>query len=694
MSTERRPVAFGKFGGLRLDLPLDEIGGEQAQYLRDVDWDGNTGRVRPRDGFQKLKAAEATGPYKGLFAHSNLRLLATKRIKSTEVKIVAIDKDGVEQKEAAWPAGEATSCFTRFGTPSASYTYCRANISSAKVVRFDGANFTEPTCSVDGVTGKEMPKGKFMAAWPDGGDRLVVANTGATGGPGGAASSNSHVWISEAEGKAEAYESTAYLQINPGDGEEITGLAVFGGQVFVFKETRFFVVYGIRESEEGRPIFDYREVSLGEGSRMKRPVVEALKESSDQMVCTGAGGVYFCTSDGIWVTTGSTPQKISQALRPLEEVSPFDGPMAEFLNGSTESFRWPATGIVCLGSRLIVRRYEFMFILDLPTGEWTCWKMTAVSIAIWTGLTGGGLEVQPSRLPATAEVKEGTGGITWTNIVNIKALDGQFAFASLGVGEHSRYAQATKFGFSVPAGSTIVGVQAAVYRQYSGAASAGALKDLEVRLVRGGVVEGSNLAVEDAWPTGGFAVKEYGGPESLWGLPLSVADVNSESFGFVVAAVNASATVRSALIDAVYMAVYYLTAEAASGVRPRLYCTLGKSVFVTKPEAVDDAGSRDAQWQSGYYDLGTQDEKELVGVRALGTGVVDIAGFTDFDTSPDVSGAHLEFPTFGRPTVLDDNALTTSGVMFSHRVSLEPGSRLQRVVRYVREGRTPITKTD
>jgi hypothetical protein len=697
MSTERKPVEFPAFGGLRLDVPIDEVSETQAIYLRDVDWDGPSGRIRPRDGFAKLKAADASGPYKGLFAHSNLRLLATKRISGTEVKIVAIDKDGEEQDEGAWPSGEATSCFTRFGTPSDSYTYCRANITTAKVVRFDGTAFTEPTATVDGVAEKEMPRGKIMLAWPDGGDRLIVLNTAATGGPGGAASSNSHGWFSEAEGKAEDFESTAYIQFSPGDGEEITDGQVFGGMVFVFKETKFFVVYGIRIDEEGRPIFDYREVSLGEGSRMKRPVIAAQAESSDRLSCVGSDGVYFCTSDGVYLTTGGQPSKISQALRPLEEVSPFDGPMAEFLNGDTEVFRWPATGIACLGSRLIVRRFEFMFVLDLPTGEWTCWKMPAVSMAIWTGLTGGGSEVR-EKLPGkvVSEGGEGGGTLAWSNPENAKVSDEAFATVERATTTgFTQWLKATQFGFAVPSAATIIGIQLAIQRKQARAGEGNAV-DRGVRLVKAGtVMSTADKSSAAPWPLGDlFAF--YGGPEDLWGTTWTPEDVNAVGFGAaLVVALNPKPVSFNvtAYVDCFQITVYYLTAEAASGVRPRLYCTQSKSVFVTNPGAPEEGGGDGTgEWQSGFYDLGLQDEKALVGVRAFGAGTIDAQSFTDLDPAPDISGAHLEFPASGRPTVLDTNALTTVGVMFSHRVTLQPGSRLQRLVRYLDVTLTPLTK--
>lgn len=692
------PQRFQRFGGLRLDLPVDEVGPEDAIYLRDVDWDGSLGKVRCRDGFQKLKAAEATGPYKGLFPHSATRLLAVKRVSAGEVKIVALDKEGTEKVTATWPETEAKSSFAHFGTPSASYTYGRANVSTAKVVRFDGAAFTEPLAKVgvaegehvSGEKNKAMPKAALYASWPAGGNRLVAANTAATGGPGGLASSNSHVWFSIA-GEGEEWEETAFVFLSPGDGEEITALCTWNGQVFVFKETKFFVFYSVTLDEENKPEFNFKEVSLGEGSRMKRASSLLQAETSDSIATGSPTGVYFCTTDGIYVTSGGPASKISQALKPLEETVPFDGPMAEFLNGSSESFRWPATGIASLGQRLIVRRYEFMFIYDIPTQAWTCWKMPAVSMAVWIGLTGGGSESSGAKNPGKAEDATGTGTIAWLNPENARLSDGSYATAELvGAGE-SHYLKATNFGFALPTGSTVVGIIATVKRSSAPQETTPIIRDTKVELVKGGVIGGSNKASAEVWPMGTDGIAEYGNATDLWGREWLYSDINASTFGIALAA-NSVAIVGpdgTARVDAITLSIFYLTTGAESGVRPRLFCSQSKSVFYTTPTAEEQATTRQAEWQPGWFDLGSDDEKTLSTTKVWGKGEVTFSVGTDY-------GA-LE-----RPEVLSLGATTTkqefdkgqAGTLFTHRLKLGSGAVVQRITRYLQSTRTPTTDAD
>jgi hypothetical protein len=685
----QQPVSFQRFGGLRLDLPLDEAGPENAIYLRDVDWDGSLGKIRSRDGFQKLKAAEATGPYKGLFPHSAARLLATKRVSAGEVKICAIDREGVEKVTASWPSTAAKSSFTRFGTPSASYTYGRAALTSAKPVRFDGAAFTEPTATVDGAAGKEMPRGNLLATWPAGGNRLVVANTGATGGPNGATSSASHVWFSE-PGNAEGYESTAFVQLSPGDGEEITAVCVWGGRVFVFKETKYFIFYGVSVDGEGEPIFNFTEVSMGDGSRMKRAAASALEETSDQIATAAPTGVYFCTTDGIYVTTGGEPTKISQALKPLEETTPFDGPMAEFLNGSTETCRWPAAGIVSLGQRLIVKRYEYLFVYDIPTDAWTCWKQTTVSLAVWTGLTGAGGVEGSEKLPGTAEDAAGVGSIAWTNPNNAKLEDNIRATASLKVGEISHYLKVTNFGFEIPESATVTGIKVTSLRKGGSGSSEGLVVDNQARLVKAGVVQASDKSLATGYPLEVAKFVTYGGPEDLWGGTWAASDINGTGFGFATSAKNADTEeAGSAQIDVIKVTVYF-TISGSGGFRPRLFVTSSKFIYWTGPTAEEQGTSRQPEYQPGFYDAANDDEKEFVTAKLWGTGTVGVAVARDF--GPVGPSTEAVLGTSPEIAVREFNK-TAVGTVHSHRISGVAPWSVQRLARYVREDRDPTTKT-
>lgn len=679
------PQTFRAFGGLRLDVPVDEVGANEATYLRDVDWDGSIGRLRSRYGFQKLKSSEATGEYKALFPHSSLRLLATKRISSESLKLVAIDKTGTEQAEKTLTATAAKATFAHLGTPSASYTYMRTNTSSQKVVRFDGSAFTEPTATVNGEVLKEMPKAALMVAWPAGGNRLVVANTGSEGGPNKAASSNSHVWFSDA-GDAESWHTVApeanYVQLSPGDGEEITALCVYGGQLFAFKETKFFVFYGVGSDEEGAPEFAFREVSLGEGTRLSRTSAELLDETSDQIACSTPNGVYFAASDGIWVTTGGAPVKVSGPLYPLEETVSFEGPMAEFLDGPNESFRWPASGIAAVGKRIFVKRYEYTFVYDILLNAWSCWRVPNVSLAIWTGLTGGGSEAS-AKTPGTVNQStwsEAT--IIWTNTTNAKVVDTAYAEADITPpGSRTNYLNATSFGLSVPTEATITGISvqmACVKRDNT------TISDYRVELIKEGVVGGTNEARFKDLPYPNEETRTWGNSTNLWGRTWTPAQVNSSTFGVAFAAQGYGLL----KVNGFTLTVYYTLPAAASGTRPRLFATSGKFIYWNGPGNAEDLGTRSPEWQSGFYDLGTDDKKTLTLAKLTGEGTVNVAVAKDCGTV----GATHSFALGSSGSTTVQKNVDQTGTMFAHRFSGTAPWSLQRFTRYLRETEVPAKK--
>jgi hypothetical protein len=77
--------------------------------------------------------------------------------------------------------------------------------------------------------------------------------------------------------------------------------------------------------------------------------------------------------------------------------------------------------------------------------------------------------------------------------------------------------------------------------------------DHAVRLMKGGVIGGSNLAAAGAWPTSdGYAT--YGGATQLWGLSWLPSDITASNFGAAIAARVQNGTAR---VDHMRITVYY-----------------------------------------------------------------------------------------------------------------------------------------
>lgn len=222
-----------------------------------------------------------------------------------------------------------------------------------------------------------MPKGKFLATWTDGGNRLVIAGTAANGGPNGAISGGSHVWFAN-PGDPEGYESTAFVQLDPGDGENIVGCCVWSGMVFVFKETRLFVFYGVSADDEGKPVFNFRSVDLG--TRILPPAVNC-----GEQIVAGTDSVYFVSNDGVWATTGQEPSLLSEDLDPLARSQALIGPAVTTLGER----RWiHAKGIASVGEVIYVglgtgTEVDRLLKFDLREQRWTVWTASLFSMAAW-----------------------------------------------------------------------------------------------------------------------------------------------------------------------------------------------------------------------------------------------------------------------------------------------------------------------
>lgn len=366
-----KPIPFTRYGGLILNRPLDEVGSDNAIDILDVDWGASMGTVQTREGAEAFSPEDAEDNYNALFPHSPSRLLARRG----ETSLRVLNGEGKEIESKLHGTSAKHLSFARMGTPSASYTYIADG--EKTVARYDGTDFANPTATVDGATGLAMPKARFLTVWPDGGNRLVVMGTPANGGPNGAISSGSHVWFAK-PGEAEGYESTAFVQLSPGDGEEFTGGCVWGGMVFVFKQTKLFVFYGVSADNDGKPVFNFREVALG--TRIRQPHAEA-----GPSIVAGHDSVYFVSEDGVWVTTGAEPALLSDELEPLSRSDALPGPIAATL----ESLRWiSARGIAYMNEAVYVGLGSSRLLkYDLRKQGWTIWSANLNCFVPWVEQT-------------------------------------------------------------------------------------------------------------------------------------------------------------------------------------------------------------------------------------------------------------------------------------------------------------------
>lgn len=95
--------------------------------------------------------------------------------------------------------------------------------------------------------------------------------------------------------------------------------------------------------------------------------------------------------------------------------------------------------------------------------------------------------------------------------------------------------------------------------------------DNQVRLVKAGVISGTDQATATQWPTEAQAVS-YGSPTSLWGTTITPTDLASSTFGIAISADVASGSAR---IDQVQCVVYYTLTDSEDA--PERLAVLGSS---------------------------------------------------------------------------------------------------------------------
>jgi hypothetical protein len=301
-------------GGLNLRDKADVVSDSEAIDLLNVTFT-ERGAVKQRDGYSDLTGSSLTNRVDslGLFSTtSGTRHL----IAGCGSRLEAINTSGaVVASQTGLVGGPYT--FARFAAPGSEYVYC-ANGSNV-TLRWDGATWTTGAASatVNGVAAQNMPKPGAVCITSNT-NRLVSTayGTGTTSGPGALASNPSRVHFSNV-GTPETWETDGtagrganFIDLTPGDGEEVMAAVTWRELTFVFKQSKFFVFYGESIQSNGTPIFNYRAVTTGIGLAAK------------QAVCVAREGVYFMSRQGVYLTNGGEAKLVSDKVKPIWDQNP------------------------------------------------------------------------------------------------------------------------------------------------------------------------------------------------------------------------------------------------------------------------------------------------------------------------------------------------------------------------------------
>ena len=162
-----------------------------------------------------------------------------------------------------------------------------------------------------------------------------------------------------------------------------------------------------------------------------------------------------------------------------------------------------------------------------------------------------------TRSAGTGANGSGGGSTNWTNPGNVTASDNSYAtFFAQFDGDISKDLDCTNFGFSIPAGSTINGIEVHIERYGTD------ITDISINLLNGDGAggESQDRSTGASWSSTD-TVDSFGGSTDTWGETWSVSDVNSSNFGVRIQCQDNSGgfppTVGSAQIDHVEITVHY-----------------------------------------------------------------------------------------------------------------------------------------
>ena len=419
-----RPYTFKDFsGGLNLRDKGDAVGDKEAIDVLNVTFT-ERGAVRQRHGVTDFTPADMANRVDSLSPY--YRADGTRQlVAGCGTRLEAFNNAGVSVAAAVGLLGGPWT-FARFGDPLNEYLYAANGRDT--VQRWNGASWASGTvlATVDGVANVAMPRCGAVcvtASTPgstsgsNASNRMIATayGTQVNAGPGGTVSTPSRVHFSNA-GQPQVWETDGFagtpappvatrgrnfIDLTPGDGERIMAAVTWRELVFIFKESKFFVMWGEGAGADGTPTFQVREV------------VNNIGLASAQAVAVGRDGVYFMNRRGVYRTNGGDPVLLSDLVSPLWTQDPdvyFQGSPINLSRLDLPRMLWHMerlylavpTGAADANDRVLVydTQHEWWSLYDWPASALASFRPD-VRPAVHFGYSSGPPRVGQSTLGAT-----------------------------------------------------------------------------------------------------------------------------------------------------------------------------------------------------------------------------------------------------------------------------------------------------
>lgn len=342
------PYTIDRFDGLRLLADPTEVGPNAAVDMLNVDLDRD-GRVRCRDGYAKftssalagdvMSMAALYGSFYTLLVWAGGTCYAIGPAGSSLGSIVlgsAVPAMWVPRYPISLGTTDTAGHVVTYNDPIATW----ANVDVAAL----GA--VSDTWSAIGYTPTS--------------DRLVL-----TGGQ----TNPDRVTFSDPGGNT--FTATSWVEFSKWDADATVATANYRDRMIVFKGRKFAVFTPESTARDGTPVFNYYMVDTGIGLVSRFGVAKARE------------GVYFVGRDGIYITAGDAPVKISGALDPLFRgtvTAPYAGSAIsqQYLSLSwLAMYRERLYFSVATGASTVNNR---VFVYDPQTQQWSVWDIPMASM--------------------------------------------------------------------------------------------------------------------------------------------------------------------------------------------------------------------------------------------------------------------------------------------------------------------------
>lgn len=344
-------LVVDRFLGLTLPEDPEEVGFKQALDMANVDIN-RRGRLRTRDGYEVLTDEPSEdGAYRLIYPVDDQVLLASTTVGGGD--LVDAINDGVLSET---DTGVGVSSFASVGNEDDG-RFIYIALGGNGIRRYDVAGETFQTAGLDDIPAQflavQSPSNRLVAAY---GDRVRFS----------------------APGDPETFDDDPvtgdWVDITPGDGESISGIATWLNLIFVFKETKFAVFTGNTVNSIGRAEFNYRMVDTGVG---------CVRDTTHPHSVTTVApeGVYFGHESGIYLTTGGDPTPVSKAIEPL-----IYGDVPVEFNGISNV---TPMALAYQHRRLYMVASDGdsneLYVFDLDEGVWLRWTLSVNGITAYKG---------------------------------------------------------------------------------------------------------------------------------------------------------------------------------------------------------------------------------------------------------------------------------------------------------------------